>query len=535
MKPPIVWSIAGSDSGGGAGLQADLKAFDAFDVHGCTAVAAVTAQHSRAVQRIDVMEPEVVDAQLAALADDLPPQVIKVGLLGSVDNVRCVARWIDRLRARGPVAVVLDPVRGATTGARFANEAMREAFLAELLPRATLTTPNRVEAAWLLGQDSLTEDEMPSAAQALRALGAQAIAITGGDAGGAWARDWIATPQTEGWLDAPRLAAPHHHGSGCVFASSAAAALAWGHCEADALVLAKMATTQALRRGYPAGRGAGPVRPARGFASCFDNLPRLRQPGWPLEDAGPGGFAPLTQPFLGLYAIVDTADAVARVLEAGVRTVQLRIKQAASHTLEHEVQRSVRAAASVGAQLFINDHWALALAHGAYGVHLGQEDLLRLTPDDWAAMRRAGLRLGLSTHSHWEVCRALALEPSYIACGPVHVTATKEMPWIPQGEDNLAYWCQLLDRPVVAIAGMDAPRAREAARCGASGVAVLRGITQSGDVAAAVQGLQAAIHEGAWAARRPAPVRARPSLPGPVPTGLGDTLPGHAVPDALAP
>jgi hydroxymethylpyrimidine kinase / phosphomethylpyrimidine kinase / thiamine-phosphate diphosphorylase len=529
VKPPIVWSIAGSDSGGGAGLQADLKAFEVFDVHGCTAVAAITAQHSRAVQRLDVMEAEVLEAQLAALADDLPPQAIKLGLLGSVDNVRCVARWVDRLRARGPVALVFDPVRGATTGVRFANGAMREAFVAELLPRATLATPNRVEAAWLLGQDALTEDEMPSAAQALRALGAQAVAITGGDAGGAFARDWIATPKAEGWLDAPRLPTPHHHGSGCVFASSAAAALAWGHCEADALVLAKMASTQALRRGYPAGQGAGPVRPARGFASCFDNLPRLRQPGWPLEDAGPGGFAPLTQPFLGLYAIVDTADAVVRVLEAGVRTVQLRIKQAASRTLEHEVRRSVRAAKAVGAQLFINDHWALALAHGADGVHLGQEDLLGLAPDDWAAMRCAGLRLGLSTHSHWEVCRALTLEPSYIACGPIHATATKDMPWIPQGEDNLAYWCQLLDRPVVAIAGMDAARAREAARCGASGVAVLRGITQSADLPAAVQCLQAAIHEGAWAPRRPAPPRARPSLPGPVPARLDDTLPTLAV------
>jgi hydroxymethylpyrimidine kinase / phosphomethylpyrimidine kinase / thiamine-phosphate diphosphorylase len=535
VKPPIVWSIAGSDSGGGAGLQADLKAFEVFDVHGCTAVAAITAQHSRAVQRLDVMEAEVLEAQLAALADDLPPQAIKLGLLGSVDNVRCVARWVDRLRANGPVPVVFDPVQEATTGTRFADNAVRQAFVAELLPRATLATPNRAEAAWLLGQDSLAEGEMPAAAQALQALGAQAVAITGGDAGGAFARDWIATPQAEGWLDTPRLATPHHHGSGCVFASSVAAALAWGHCEADALVLAKMATTEALRHGHPAGQGAGPVRPARGFASRFENLPRLRQPGWPIEDRGQGGFAPLTHPFLGLYAIVDTADALERALGAGVRTVQLRVKQAASGALEIEVERSVRAAKAVGAQLFINDHWTLALSHGAYGVHLGQEDLLGLAPDDWAAMRRAGLRLGLSTHSHWEVCRALALDPSYIACGPIHATATKEMPWIPQGEDNLAYWCQLLDRPVVAIAGMDVPRAREAARCGASGVAVLRGITQAADLPAAVQRLQAAIHHGNCASRRPAPARARPSLPGPACTGSGDTLTARAVLDPHEP
>jgi hydroxymethylpyrimidine kinase/phosphomethylpyrimidine kinase/thiamine-phosphate diphosphorylase len=531
VTPPIVWSIAGSDSGGGAGLQADLKAFDAFDVHGCTAVAAITAQHSRSVCRIDVLETEVLEAQLAALAEDLPPRAIKLGLLGSVDNARCVARWVDRLRSRHPVALVFDPVRASTTGACFANDALRQVFVDELLPRATLITPNRDEAAWLLGRERLGQADLGQAAQALRARGAQAVAITGGDAGGPLARDWIATPQAEGWLDLPRLSTIHHHGSGCVFAASAAAALAWGHCEADALVLAKMATAEALRRSHPAGQGAGPVRPGSGFACRLENLPRLRLPDWAVDETP--GFAPLERPALGLYAIVDSAEGVERLLAAGARTVQLRLKRACGATLREAVRRSVRAARAVGAQLFINDHWALALEEGAYGVHLGQEDLLALDAQALSALRRAGVRLGLSTHSHWEVCRALALRPSYIACGPIHPTTTKEMPWIPQGEDNLAYWCQLLDCPVVAIAGMDETRSREAARCGAAGVAVLRGLGQASDLPATLQRLHAAIMEGAWGPRRPAPSRARPSLPGPVPLIPGDTLQAFADPHPL--
>ena len=537
MRPPIVWSIAGSDSGGGAGLQADLKAFEAFDVHGCTAVAVITAQHSRAVRRIDVVDTEALEAQLAALAEDLPPQAIKLGLLGSVDNVQCVARWVDRLREHAPVALVLDPVRGATTGARFADDALRQAFRDELLPRATLVTPNRGEAAWLLGEGVLDEQRLAAAARALRALGARAVAITGGDAGGALARDWIDTPQAGGWLDLPRLPTVHHHGSGCVFAASAAAALAWGHCEADALVLAKMATAEALRRSHPAGRGTGPVRPGSGFASRLENLPRLRLPDWAVDETE--GFAPLERPALGLYAIVDSAEGVERLLAAGIRTVQLRIKAASGPVLRDAVRRSVRLARAVGAQLFINDHWALALEEGAYGVHLGQEDLLTLGAQAWSSLRRAGVRLGLSTHSHWEVCRALALRPSYIACGPIHPTTTKDMPWIPQGEDNLAYWCQLLDCPVVAIAGMDEARAREAARCGAAGVAVLRGLGQTSDLPAAVQRLHAAIMEGARGPRRPTPARARPSLRGPVPFTLGNTphvfAQAHSLPLPWAP
>ncbi|WP_019560734.1 bifunctional hydroxymethylpyrimidine kinase/phosphomethylpyrimidine kinase [Caldimonas manganoxidans] len=514
MKPPIVWSIAGSDCGGGAGLQADLKAFEAFDVHGCTAVAALTAQHSRAVLRVDAVDADVLEAQLAALAQDLPPRAIKLGLLGSVDNVLCVARWVDRLREQAAVALVLDPVRAASTGAVFAHAALRQAFLDELLPRATLITPNRHEAAWLLDRELRDEHSLPSAARALQALGPGAVAITGGDAGGPWARDWILTPQAEGWLDLPRIDTQHHHGSGCVFAASAAAALAWGHCEADALVLAKMATAEALRRGHPAGQGAGPVRPGGRFASRLANLPRLRQPDWPVDETE--GFAPLQRPVLGLYAITDSAEGIERLLAAGVRSLQLRIKRAPDPALREAVRRSVRAAQAVGAQLFINDHWALALEEGAYGVHLGQEDLLALDAQALVALRRAGVRLGLSTHSHWEVCRALTLRPSYIACGPIHPTTTKQMPWMAQGEDNLAYWCQLLDCPVVAIAGMDEARAREAARCGAAGVAVLRGLGQADDLPATVRRLHEAIMEGAWGPRRPAPPRARPSLPGPV-------------------
>ena len=470
----VVWSIAGSDSGAGAGLQADLKALLAFGVHGCTAVAAITAQNSVAVTCVDPVSAELLDAQLAALAQDMPPSAIKTGLLGSVDNVRVVCQWVDRLRenagAKGlSMALVVDPVLGATTGTSFAGDALVQAYVQELLPRATLVTPNRAEAERLglrVGQ--------------VQGAGQPAVVITGGDDATTHglASDWFSSPQVSGWLSLLRVDTPHHHGTGCTFASTAAAALASGYCVADAVVLAKMATTHALRHAYAAGQGAGPVQAMPDFAQHANNLPWLQaQPG------AQTAFADLSNPALGVYAVVDSAAWVRRVLASGIRIVQLRIKDPAEPTLAAQIAQSIAIARSTpGAQLFINDHWQLALQHGAYGVHLGQEDLGTV---DLKALRDSGVRLGLSTHSYWEVARAWALRPSYIACGPIFATQSKDMPWIPQGLDNLRYWAHVLPLPVVGIAGIDARNVADVASTGAASAAVISAITQAADPEAA--------------------------------------------------
>lgn len=502
---PIVWSVAGSDSGAGAGLQADLQAFAAFRVHGCTVVAALTAQNSRAVRAIEPVSEAMLDAQLAALAEDMPPAAIKTGMLGSAGNLHVLVRWIDRLREADPrLALVVDPVLRSTTGASFADQALLDAYRRELLPRATLVTPNRKEAAALLGLGELrTREEVEQAARALREAGARAVVITGGDDAAQFSDDYVNAPYGEGWLRLPRVDTPHHHGTGCVFASSAASAMALGFVAVEAAVLAKMATTEALRQAYAVGGGAGPVRPVPAFSS-IENLPAMQ-----VRAHSTKRFAPLSDNALGLYVIADSAAWIERLLAAGVRTVQLRIKDATHPRLREEVRASVAAARAAGAQLFINDHWRVAIEEGAYGVHLGQEDLAAADLDAIAA---AGLRLGISTHAYWEVSRAWSLQPSYIACGPIHPTAAKAMPWIPQGNGNLAYWCKLLPVPVVAIAGMDPQRAGDAVRAGAAGVALIRGITAAASPEAAIAGFQQAMREARSAAALDVPALARSTL-----------------------
>jgi hydroxymethylpyrimidine kinase/phosphomethylpyrimidine kinase/thiamine-phosphate diphosphorylase len=515
-RRPVVWTISGTDSGGGAGIHADTRAFDAFGVHGACAVAAVTAQHSLAVMHVEPVSPAVLDAQLAALADDMPPDAIKTGLLGSLENLRVVVAWVRRVRERWPdkaIPLVVDPVFGATTGAAFVDDALRAAYRHELLPLATLATPNVAEARALVPSSQLLDPV--ALARAWRGFGVRAVVVTGGDsdrlgedelehlstarlasrlaeidARAAWAHDWLDAGQglrSRGWLASRRIETEHDHGTGCVFASAAAAALAHGFVAADAVVLAKMATSEGLRHAYAAGDGAGPVAPRAGFASRLANLPVLN----PLPDAESRfAFPALPESTRGLYAIVDSSDWVARVLAEGVRLVQLRIKAAPGDVLVREIRAAVALARAVGATLIVNDHWELALELGAQGVHLGQDDL---DGADFDALQHAGLLLGISTHSYWEVCRARALRPSYIACGPIHATTLKQMPWLPQGDANLVYWCSLLaGTAVVAIGGMDAERARSAMHAGAWAVAVVGAITRSEDPRAAIAALQQA-------------------------------------------
>jgi thiamine-phosphate diphosphorylase len=226
-------------------------------------------------------------------------------------------------------------------------------------------------------------------------------------------------------------------------------------------------------------------------------------------------FEPLTDKDLGLYVIVDSSPWVERVLKAGVRTVQLRIKDSGQSNLRGEIKTSIALAKKYGAQLFINDHWQMAIEEGAYGIHIGQEDMETIGKNGLQAISDKGCRLGISTHAYWEVCKALAIRPSYIACGPIHPTVAKAMPWIPQGNDNLAYWCSKLESlgvPVVAIAGMDKQRATEAIQCGAASVAVISAVTSARDPEAVIRALQAAIALGKTLPIWPVPLLAKPTL-----------------------
>lgn len=188
---------------------------------------------------------------------------------------------------------------------------------------------------------------------------------------------------------------------------------------------------------------------------------------------------PATSPRLGLYPVVDTVEWIERLLETGVRTIQLRIKDKADSDVESQIVEAIALGRRYNARLFINDYWRLALKHDAYGVHLGQEDL---DIADLAAISKAGLRLGISTHDNMEMDRALSVAPSYIALGHVFPTQTKQMPSSPQGLITLAEHIKTLGPySTVAIGGISLERASAVLATGVGSIAVVSAITQADD------------------------------------------------------
>ena len=252
----IALTIAGSDSGGGAGIQADLKTFQRFGVFGTSVVTAVTAQNTREVRAVHPIPVEIVLAQLDALADDLPPAALKTGMLATATLVRAVAGAIARYRF-GPY--VLDPVMASTSGDRLLDPEAEREVLMRLVPLATLVTPNLDEAAILAGSPVNDPSAMERAGRALLERGANAALIKGGHLPGARLVDILVTHEDVQRFEHQRIETTSTHGTGCTLSAAITAGLALGHPLEMAVVEALDFVHRAIATAPGLGRGHGPV------------------------------------------------------------------------------------------------------------------------------------------------------------------------------------------------------------------------------------------------------------------------------------
>jgi len=475
----IAWTIAGSDSGGGAGIQADLRTFEGLGVHGCSVIVALTAQNTLGVRAASHVDPAMIRAQIQALREDLPARAIKTGMLGSAEIMSLVADALEEL----DVPFVCDPVMVATSGDRLMDPEAEAVILERLLPRADLLTPNLPEAEALIGAPIRTPSETEAAGAKLCGLGARSVLIKGGHRddgpGGAIASDYWTDGARGSWLHGPRVEGNNTHGTGCTLSAAVTASLAAGLPLEDALVVAKAYVTAGLRRGRQVGSGHGPVHQGA-FPDEAGDMPWLSETMW---GAKRGPAFPETGPRpIGLYPLLDRAARIEALVGTGVTTVQLRIKDLTGGALIEEIRRAVAIAQAHDLRLFVNDHWREAIEAGAYGVHLGQEDLAGADLD---AMRAAGLRLGISTHGYAELARAKAARPSYIAFGPIFATKTKQVATSPRGLDMLRRVAGTVDRPLVAIGGIDRIRASSVIEAGAEGLAVMGALAGENQAAVA--------------------------------------------------
>jgi hydroxymethylpyrimidine/phosphomethylpyrimidine kinase len=257
---PRVLSIAGSDSGGGAGIQADLKAFAACGVHGMTAITAITAQNTVGVSAVHSIPSEMIVAQIRAVSRDIGVDAVKIGMLGTAATVEAVAHGLDEVLRGTPV--VLDPVMVAESGAELLDPTARAALIALLLPRTTVVTPNLPEARALVAvgdpRAPAAEADVATLARAIHALGPSVVIITGGHR--AQATDVFFDGETVTELTGDRYPDGAAHGSGCTHASVLAARLAWGDEPLAAARTAKALAARAVRDGLSEiGAGPGPV------------------------------------------------------------------------------------------------------------------------------------------------------------------------------------------------------------------------------------------------------------------------------------
>jgi len=250
--PPRVLSIAGSDSGGGAGIQADLKAFARCGVHGMTAITAITAQNTVAVTAVYPLPAEAIVEQVRAVAEDIGVDAVKIGMLGTAETIEAVDRALDLV---GDAPVVLDPVMVAESGARLLDEDAEEALRSRLLPRMAVVTPNVPEARVLAGSAEGGAEEL---ARRVHALGPRAVVVTGGHR--EEATDLFFDGERMVEIPGERHPDGASHGSGCTHSSALAAHLALGLEPLEAARAAKAIASEAVRDGLRGiGRGAGPV------------------------------------------------------------------------------------------------------------------------------------------------------------------------------------------------------------------------------------------------------------------------------------
>lgn len=254
----IAMTIAGSDSGGGAGIQADLKTFSALGVYGTSVLTAITAQNTLGVSAIENLSPVIISAQIDAVLSDIAVNAIKIGMVSTTPTIEAIANRLEHWDRR----VVFDPVMVATAGDSLLQPDAIEALRQLLLPRADLLTPNLPEAALLTGQP-IAEDEMQMAVQAdrLLSLGASAVLIKGGHAKGAMSTDLLFDGNAMQRFSRPRIATSHDHGTGCTLASAITAGLAKGLDLQESVGLAKDYLTAAIAAAetLKVGRGRGPV------------------------------------------------------------------------------------------------------------------------------------------------------------------------------------------------------------------------------------------------------------------------------------
>jgi hydroxymethylpyrimidine kinase/phosphomethylpyrimidine kinase/thiamine-phosphate diphosphorylase len=424
-----------------------------------TLIGSFTAQSDRRVSLSEPVPKPWLKAQWQTLRDQEKPAVVKLGLL----NHRDLLVFLREALAEMPdVPVIADPVFASSSGHNFSRDTLVTAWRELLFSRLTLLTPNIPETEQLLGYRLDDAETMVRAAAELRSWGLGAVLIKGGHSKAATPADYFDDGKRPFWLQGRRVPRDYR-GTGCTLAAAISAQLSKGLSLREAVITAHGYLQSTLAR------SAAADSPYLLYENKAFHLTGL---SYHSGETVAQSFTPVTR--IGFYPIVPDLVWLKRLVDAGVPSIQLRMKDQPADQVLKSIREATAYCRERGVQLFINDYWELAIECHAFGVHLGQEDLDQLSPRDLRTLQRSGLRLGVSTHSYEEAARAIALRPSYIALGPIFHTTCKSMAFGPQGMERVKEWKELCgDIPLVAIGGLKLEHAAKLLAYGASGLSVI--------------------------------------------------------------
>lgn len=501
----MLLTLTASDSSTGAGALADIQVAQQLAIPCQAVLIAVTAQTNDAALAAYPLPLDIITSQYQAATATEQPQVIRLGWLPFNEEF---LSWLVESLNKTSALVLFDPVLAASQGSALsqpeANARVTDLFK-QLLARVDLLTPNYQEAQqlsrWLLGKEIADEQEL---AKQLQTLGKFHLLITGVSYSSTRANDLIpagyvadyfafnsANPLGSQKLPNSSLLQEFYfthktvkaskHGTGCHLISQLAGRLIRGETLYDALIQA-VAATRSFLLNQPSDFYSNNFYPSRFYPTY---LPSLLAPAKPPPAAA---FQSLTQA-LGLYGLVDDLAHLKRLLALGIDSLQWRVKNPTTDYVA-TTQAAVEACRAAQVPLFINDDWRLAIQLNAYGVHLGQEDLATA---DLAAIQAAGLRLGISTHSDWEIARAASLKPSYLAIGPVFAPLSKQLTYAPLGTATLSRLMSYFpDASFTCIGGITEENAAQVWATGVPSIAIVTALADTPELANKFKQLQEA-------------------------------------------
>lgn len=475
-------TIAGSDSGGGAGIQADLKTFAAMGVYGSSVITAITAQNTLGVLKSAGISATLVGEQLDAVLSDIGADAIKTGMLYDDDIIEVIT---NRLNFYQIPSLVVDPVMISTSGDTLLNYSGVNTLREMLLPMADFITPNIDEASALCGFNIEKERDLNKAARELHHLGADFVIITGIQRD-KQSIDFCYDGYEFRELKVPFIDTLNTHGTGCSFSAALTACMARGASPWSAVTMAKQYVTSGLRYTYQVGKGRGPLNHmASFFPGNLGDMNILETRTDAFRDWGNKpelNHLPLLNVIIGgpLCNGKDYAELARLAVKNGVRLIQFREKEGDTRELVETARKMCSVCHEYGALFVVNDRVDVAVASGADGVHIGQDDL---TPQMARALLGPEKIIGVSAVNMAEAEAAVEAGADYLGVGPVYPTVSKECRVDACGSGLLAEIVARVNIPVVAIGGITPENTLPILKAGASGVAVISSILGAPDPA----------------------------------------------------